>query len=122
MDKDVIGKIGKCLVFGVIWALILFVVAVVITKATNFTLKDVLFVEGILFVLAGVMASIGGNSMGLSLQGLGQNNAQYTANANLEVAKMERERTSVKTTISMGLSTVALIIGGVLVIILNFII
>ena len=61
--------------------------------------------------------------MGLSMQGLGQNNAQYIANANLEVSKMEKEKTNnIKTTISAGLSTVSLIIGGLLVIAINFII
>lgn len=61
--------------------------------------------------------------MGLSMQGLGQNNAQYIANANLEVSKMEKDKTNnIKTTISAGLSTVSLIIGGLLVIAINFII
>ena len=57
------------------------------------------------------------------MQGFGQNNAQYIANANLEVTKLEKDKTSnIKTTVSIGLSTVSLVIGGVLAIILNFII
>ncbi len=61
--------------------------------------------------------------MGLSMQGLGQTNAQYIANANLGVTKMEKDKTkNLKTTISVGLSTISLIIGGVLVIAINFII
>ena len=74
-------------------------------------------------MVGGVLSSIGGNPMGLSMQGLGQNNAQYIANANLEVSKMEKDKTNnIKTTISAGLSTVSLIIGGLLVIAINFII
>ena len=73
--------------------------------------------------MVGILSSFGGNPIGLSMQGLGQSNAQYIANGNLEVAKMEKDKTnSVKTTVSIGLSTVSLIIGGILVIALNFII
>lgn len=32
---------------------------------------------GTIFVMLGVFASIGGNPMGLSLQSMGQSNAQY---------------------------------------------
>lgn len=123
MDKSVLKTIVKCVIFGVIWAIILFGVALVITNFKGYELKNILFIEGIIFVMIGILSSIGGNPMGLSMQGLGQSNAQYIANGNLEVAKMEKDKTkSVKTTVSIGLSTVSLVIGGVLVITLNFII
>ena len=123
MDKSVLKTIGKCVIFGVIWAIILFGVALVIANFKGYELKNILFIEGIIFVMIGILSSIGGNPMGLSMQGLGQSNAQYIANGNLEVAKMEKDKTkSVKTTVSIGLSTVSLVIGGVLVITLNFII
>lgn len=123
MDKSVLKTIVKCVIFGVIWAIILFGVALVITNFKGYELKNILFIEGIIFVMIGILSSIGGNPMGLSMQGLGQSNAQYIANGNLEVAKMEKDKTkSVKTTVSIGLSTVSLVIGGVLVIALNFII
>lgn len=111
------------MIFGIIWGIVLFGVALIITNFKDYELRDVLFVEGIIFVIGGVLSSIGGNPMGLSMQGLGQNNAQYIANANLEVSKMEKDKTNnIKTTISAGLSTVSLIIGGLLVIAINFII
>ena len=123
MDKSVLKTIVKCVIFGVIWAIILFGVALVIANFKGYELKNILFIEGIIFVMIGILSSIGGNPMGLSMQGLGQSNAQYIANGNLEVAKMEKDKTkSVKTTVSIGLSTVSLVIGGVLVITLNFII
>lgn len=123
MDKSVLKTIVKCVIFGVIWAIILFGVALVITNFKGYELKNILFIEGIIFVMIGILSSIGGNPMGLSMQGLGQSNAQYIANGNLEVAKMEKDKTkSVKTTVSIGLSTVSLVIGGILVIALNFII
>ena len=123
MEKSILKTIGKCVLFGIIWGIVLFGVALIITNFKDYELRDVLFVEGIIFVVGGVLSSIGGNPMGLSMQGLGQNNAQYIANANLEVSKMEKDKTNnIKTTISAGLSTVSLIIGGLLVIAINFII
>lgn len=123
MEKSILKTIGKCVIFGIIWGIVLFGVALIITNFKDYELRDVLFVEGIIFVVGGVLSSIGGNPMGLSIQGLGQNNAQYIANANLEVSKMEKDKTNnIKTTISAGLSTVSLIIGGLLVIAINFII
>ncbi|MFQ7075984.1 MAG: hypothetical protein ACLSXI_07655 [Sarcina ventriculi] len=123
MEKSILKTIGKCVIFGIIWGIVLFGVALIITNFKDYELRDVLFVEGIIFVIGGVLSSIGGNPMGLSMQGLGQNNAQYIANANLEVSKMEKDKTNnIKTTISAGLSTVSLIIGGLLVIAINFII
>ena len=123
MEKSILKTIGKCVIFGIIWGIVLFGVALIITNFKDYELRDVLFVEGIIFVVGGVLSSIGGNPMGLSMQGLGQNNAQYIANANLEVSKMEKDKTNnIKTTISAGLSTVSLIIGGRLVIAINFII
>ena len=123
MEKSILKTIGKCVIFGIIWGIVLFGVALIITNFKDCELRDVLFVEGIIFVVGGVLSSIGGNPMGLSMQGLGQNNAQYIANANLEVSKMEKDKTNnIKTTISAGLSTVSLIIGGLLVIAINFII
>lgn len=123
MEKSILKTIGKCVIFGIIWGIVLFGVALIITNFKDYELRDVLFVEGIIFVVGGVLSSIGGNPMGLSMQGPGQNNAQYIANANLEVSKMEKDKTNnIKTTISAGLSTVSLIIGGLLVIAINFII
>ena len=123
MEKSILKTIGKCVIFGIIWGIVLFGVALIITNFKDYELRDVLFVEGIIFVVGGVLSSIGGNPMGLSMQGLGQNNAQYIANANLEVSKKEKDKTNnIKTTISAVLSTVSLIIGGLLVIAINFII
>lgn len=123
MDKSVLKTIGKCAVFGIIWAVLLVGIALIITNFKGYELKDMLFIEGIIFVIGGVLSSLEGNSMGLSMQGLGQTNAQYITNANLQVTKMEKDKTkNIKTTISVGLNTVSLVIGGILVIVISFII
>ena len=123
MEKSILKTIGKCVIFGIIWGIVLFGVALIITNFKDYELRDVLFVEGIIFVVGGVLSSIGGNPMGLSMQGLGQTNSQYIANANLQITKMEKDKAKIiKTTVAVGLSTVSLVIGGVLIIVINFII
>lgn len=92
MNKSILKTIGKCAIFGVIWAIVLFGVALILTNFKDYELKDVLFVEGIIFVIGGVLSSLGGNPMGLSMQGLGQSNAQYIANSNLKVTKIEKDK------------------------------
>lgn len=123
MDKNILKNIRKCVILGFIWAILLFVIAFLITSLKNYNLKDVLFTEGITFVVFGILSCISGNPMGLSIQGLGQSNAQYIANSNLEVSKLEKATTkNIKNTLSIGLSTVSLLLAGVLVITINFII
>ncbi len=95
-----------------------------IVNFTSYSLKDVLFVEGIVLVALGALSSIGGNPKGLSLQALGQDNAQYVANANLEVTKMEKQmhHNNIKTNLRSSFNIISLIIGGAISIIINFII
>lgn len=121
MDKSILKNIGKCAIFCIIWAIILFGVAAAITTFKGYALKDILFVEGIIFVIIGVFSLLEGNPMGLSIQGLGQNNSQYISNANLEVAKIEKNKNT-KNSIRLGLNAVALVIGGVLILLISFII
>lgn len=123
MDKSVLKTIGKCIIFGIVWAILLFVVAIVITNNKGYNFKDVLFIEGILLVVVACLSTVGGNPMGLSMNGIGQVNAQYIANANLEITKMEKDKTkNIKSSISFVLSTVSLITGAVLIVILSLII
>ncbi|WP_238881470.1 hypothetical protein [Clostridium sp. YIM B02551] len=112
----------KCALAGIVWFIITIGIGLLIMKFTKYNFKDILFMEGILLIIIGVLSSIGGNSMGLSLQSLGQVNSQYASNVNLEVTRKEKNNYNIKTTISFGVSMIALIIGGALSIILNFII
>ena len=109
MNKTLLKSLEKCILWGVIWTIILFIIANILVNLKGFLLKDVLFIEG--------------NPMGLSLQSMGQNNAQYTANANLEVSKMEStNKSNLKNTISVSINTVSLILAGIVCIVINYII
>lgn len=123
MDKSQIKSLIKCVVWGIIWSIILVLIGLGIVNFTTHNLKDVLFVEGIILVILGVSSFLGGNPTGLSLQGLGQTNAQYIANANLEVTRMEKEKTTtIKNNFKTSINTVSLVMGGIICIIINFII
>lgn len=123
MGKSQISSLIKCVVWGIIWSIILVLIGLGIVHFTTYNLKDILFIEGIILVILGVSSFLGGNPTGLSLQGLGQTNAQYIANANLEVTKMEKEKTNtIKNNFKTSISTVSLVIGGIICIIINFII
>lgn len=123
MNKTLLKSLEKCILWGVIWTIILFIIANILVNLKEFLLKDVLFIEGIIFIMLGLFACIGGNPMGLSLQSMGQNNAQYTTNANLEVSKMEStNKSNFKNTISVSINTVSLIFAGIVCIVINYII
>ena len=122
MKDERIYSFIKSLIWGLGWFVVASLIGFIIIKVMPFkSFKDILFIEGLVLIFAGVFASISGNPMGLSVQGLGQNNAQYIANANLEISKREKEKFNVKTNIAFALSTFSLVIGGVLSIILTFI-
>lgn len=121
MDNSIVKRLLKCGLFGLLWFIILVILALLIVNFKKYNFNDVLFVEGMILVVIGVLSSLGGNPMGLSLQSLGQMNSQYVANANLEVSKREKSRASLKTTLSISLSMAAFVIGGLISILASFI-
>ena len=115
MKDERISLLIKSIIWGVIWLGVASLVGLLITKFTNYkSFENVLFIEGLIMIFIGIATSISGDPMGISLQGLGQNNAQYINNANLEISKMEKQRVTVKRNIAFALSTFSLLIGGIL--------
>ena len=121
MDNSIVKRLLKCGLFGLLWFIILVILALLIVNFKKYNFNDVLFIEGMILVVIGVLSSLGGNPMGLSLQSLGQMNSQYVAKANLEVSKREKSKTSLKTTLSISLSMAAFVIGGLISILASFI-
>ena len=113
----------KSIVWGFVWLALAALVGFIITKVTsNKSFENALFIEGLIMIFVGIATSISGDPMGTSLQALGENNAQYMAIANLEVSKMEKKKSNVKRNIAFALSTFSLLIGGILSVIVTFII
>jgi len=55
----------------------------------SYNLNDVLFILGLFALMIGIISNISGNSHGLSLQSLGNNNAQYVANVDFKANEHE---------------------------------
>ncbi|WP_291651229.1 hypothetical protein [Clostridium sp.] len=123
MKDNRINLVIKSFLWGIAWLGVAALIGFIITKVTAYkNFENILFIEGIILVFVGIFASISGDPMGLSMQGLGQNSAQYSASANLEVTKMEREKSNTKLDVALAVSTFSLILGGVFSAGLTFII
>lgn len=124
MDKSIIKSIGKSLLCSFVWTIIFCLIAWVITYFTKYNLKDVLFVEGIFIVILGLSVTFKSDSSGLSLMGLGQSNAQYLANANLEVTRKVNDnlKGNAASMFRHSFNGKILIIAGLLCVMINFII
>ena len=119
----------KFVILIVLYSLIFLVVGylagVVISNGFNYKLQDVMFIEGLIVVIIGALFSMKGNPSGISLQGLGQNDAQYRANENLEVIVRERESTNYyknffkHSVVELAFSNITIIIGGALIILFS---
>lgn len=123
MKDNRFNLVLKSLFWGIAWLLLVALVGFIITKVTSYkSFQNIVFIEGLILVFVGIFTSISGDSMGISMQGLGQNNAQYISNANLEVTKMQKEKSNRKLDIEFAVSTFSLVLGGSLSVVLTFII
>ena len=128
MKKGLIKNLISIIVFGILFLGIGDLLAYLISQKYEYNLRDVMFLVGLGIIIIGILSMIGGNSTGLNLQGLGQANSQYIANANLEVTRMEREATnyhnSAKNRISIkaAFGSLSIILGGLFMILNSFII
>lgn len=123
MKDDRLVILLKSLIWGLMWLIIASILGFIISKImTSRSFQDILFIEGLVLIFIGIFASISGDPRGISMQGLGQNNAQYINNANLEVARMEKEKVHIRTDIKFALSTFSLVIGGILSVVVTFIV
>jgi hypothetical protein len=126
MDNYKIKLFLKFVLFGVIWALISAGIGLLISEFMDYNFRDIFFVEGMLLIMIGIFSSIGGKLTGLPLQ-LKSSNAQYVSNAYLQmkdIEKKEKKNNSDvrKANISIGISGIALIVGGLICMIINFVI
>ncbi|WP_195430506.1 hypothetical protein [Clostridium sp. D46t1_190503_E9] len=113
MKDNRINLVIKSLLWGIAWLGVAALIGFIITKVTPYkNFENILFIEGIILVFVGIFASISGDPMGLSMQGLGQNSAQYAAIANLETTKREKEKSNRKLDVALAVSTFSLILGG----------
>lgn len=94
MSKSIVRSAILSILYSLLILGVGYVIAILIASRSSYQLQDVLFVEGIIFIAVGLMLSMKGNPSGVNLQGLGQQNSNQTANWNLEVTRIERDKTS----------------------------
>jgi len=126
MDNYKIKLFLKFVLFGVIWALISAGIGLLISEFMDYNFRDVFFVEGMVLIIIGIFSSIGGKLTGLPLQ-LKSSNPQYVTNGYLQmkdIEKKEKKNNSDvrKANISIGISGIALIVGGLICMIINFVV
>ncbi|MGL4850434.1 MAG: hypothetical protein ACRC28_16200, partial [Clostridium sp.] len=76
------------------------IVSLGISFIGKFNMNDVFFIEGIVLVVVGLLSSMGGNSNGAGIQGLGSNNSQYITNASIEIKRMEEKNGKNKSSVN----------------------
>ncbi|GAB6167974.1 hypothetical protein JCM1393_04340 [Clostridium carnis] len=122
MDNHKIKTLMKCGLIGITLVGAIVVISLLLERTTNLTFKDGILILGIVSVIIGGFSSISGDSRGFNLQPLGNVNAQYVTNANLEVEKKEIERGKKPIKFDNSIILAGIIFGGILSIILFFII
>ena len=124
MSKSLFKSIGMFILLSILWSAFLFLIAFILVNIKDYILKDVLLIESIIFVVFGGFASISGNPKGLSIKAMGQSNAQYSGNANLEITRMESEKTKnyIEITVKNGMIRISLLFSGIVCMIVSFLV
>jgi hypothetical protein len=116
-------------VFSVIFGLILMGigigVAILIANKSSNSLPDVMFMEGIVVLVIGILASMKGNPSGGNISRVGMNNPNLVNFMDLETTRIERETTNYydefrkHAIVEFGFSSITLIFGGVFLILVS---
>lgn len=114
----------KDIVYGTLWFTLSFFVALGLKDAVNFSLADILFIEGLVLALIGTLSGISGDPIGLGIQSLELKHPDDVEEINYEITPEERGNmsTTIKKDLLFSTTTAPLVIGGMLAVLINFII
>lgn len=103
-DEDAVSAKGKCKrllrkllimsIFGLIYAGVGLLIAMLIASRNNYKLQDVAFSTGCFIVILGLFMMMRGNPSGSSISGWGARNVNAMNHWNLGVTLQERESTN----------------------------
>ena len=99
-----------------IWNIIAGFIALIISNNSTLIYKDAIFIEGILLIIVGFFSSMRGTPIS-SINLIGQDTgSSYNNYTNLEAARREQEKpvNKLKKNLSIGVSYITLIIGGLI--------
>ncbi len=118
--KFILRKVALHAVFGLLLALVGMVVGLLIAGHYEQNVQNVMFVEGVILVIVGIMASMKGNPSIAGLKGLDVRDATVVNRMNLETTVMERDITNYyknfrkQAVVEYGFGRMTLIFGGVI--------
>lgn len=124
MNNNILKIIYKCIAWSILILSLILISAYAIAQHNNYSYANVLFIESIICIMIGIFASISGNPLSLSFQTIEQNNSQFKALEMLQSTDTEEAKTKTLDNINIvsNVSTISLIISGLLGVILSYLI
>ncbi|AQM58951.1 hypothetical protein [Clostridium baratii] len=114
MKKENAKSIVKCILIGGVWSILAIIAAIIIKNLKSYSLADIIFCEGILFILIGALSCIGGSSRGLFFKENNTSNVQFTASDLKGNTKYERDNELIRKVLPLSIIKLSLIIGGII--------
>ena len=96
------------------WSILAIIAAIIIKNLKSYSLADIIFCEGILFILIGSLSCIGGSSRGLFFKENNTSNVQFTASDLKGNTKYERDNELIRKVLPLSIIKISLIIGGII--------
>lgn len=102
-------------------------VASLISKEFSTGIKSVMFIEGIITLIIGLMSMMEGNPSGINITDSGRHGSEYLSYMNLEVTRMERNLTNYfknfmnHSIVEIASSSLTIVLGGVFILLYSFI-
>lgn len=119
MKNITIKSILKSIFFTVLLTIIGGAISLALVKGNVFgELNNTFYILGLVFTGGGVFSAISGNPVEASIQGLGQNNAQYLAATNMKVKEKE-EKLNRGININFAKSSWIFVASGILMIVIS---
>ncbi|MEG1001799.1 hypothetical protein [Clostridium sp.] len=122
MNKSNLITLSKCILIGILFSMLAAFAAVIINNIKNYALVDVVFFEGIVLLVIGVLSCIGGSNRGLFFRENYTSNVQFTTTDLEGNTKYERDNKLIKNILPLSVIKLSLIISGIILIISTFII
>lgn len=119
MKNISIKLIFKFILFTILLTILGGAISLALVKGNVFLeLNTTFYILGLVFSAGGVFSAISGNPVEASMQGLGQNNSQYLAAANIKVKEKE-EKLGHEININFAKSSCVFVASGILMIIIS---
>lgn len=125
--KSLLKQSLLILCFSLIIFLIGLLISFLICYFKNCKLENILFYEGIIVTIIGVLMSLRGNPSGSNIGSIGQNNATQVSFENLEVTRLEREMNPYhkgfrkNNIVTLGVINITIILSGIFLLISSLI-